>query len=99
MINGTSALQQNSLVEPILIKDQLFDVVWTLDQHNKIVQKLLSYGCEYIKGREEYTLLKEVVSPNVIQVSNSGKAATPENPVISRFEGSGVNSPLCAVPL
>ena len=61
MIDGTSALQLNTSADPVLIKDQPCDAVWTPKQHYMIVQKLLAYGCKYIKGRDEYTLLKEIV--------------------------------------
>ena len=75
---------------------ELPDIDWSFEQHTSIVRALTQHGCQYLKGRNEYTLLKEVVSPDVTQVSNSGKTKTPENAVISRAEGSGVNSPLCS---
>ena len=96
MIDGNLALQIIPEAKPTVISvPELQDIEWTFDQHTAIVRALTHYRCQYLKGRDEYTLLKEVVSPDVTQVSNSGKTVTPENPVISRAEGSGVNSPLC----
>ena len=94
MVDGTSALKLNPIAT--IVKSEPIDVVWTLDQHSEIIRKLQAYGCEYLKGREEYTLLKEVmVSEKITRISNSGKTVLPETPVISRAEGSGVISPLC----
>ncbi len=96
MINGNLALQIIPETMPTLVKiTELPDIEWTFDQHTAIVRALTEHGCLYLKGRNEYTLLKEVVSPDVTQVSSAGNIVTPENPVISRGEGSGVNSPLC----
>jgi len=95
MIDGNLALQLTPETEPHEICRELQDIKWSLDQHSAIVNTLTKHGCQYLKGREEYTLLKEVVSPDVTQVSNSGKTQTPENAVITGAEGSGVNSPLC----
>ena len=96
MIDGTSALQMNTCAAPALIKDQPFDSVWTPKQHYMIVQKLLEYGCKYIKGRDEYTLLKEiVVSGSLTEESNFRQTGDTANPVNTRPETSGVISPLC----
>ena len=96
MINGTSALQLNTPVAPFLIKDQSCDVIWTAKQHYMIVQKLLKYGCEYIKGRDEYTLLKEiVVSGSLTEESNFRQTDDTANTENTRAESSGVISPLC----
>ena len=96
MIDGTSALQLNTSVAPVLIKDQPLDVIWTPEQHYTIVQKLLAYGCEYIKGRDEYTLLKEiVVSESLTEESNFRQTGDTANAENTRAEGSGVISPLC----
>ena len=96
MINGTSALQLNTPVAPFLIKDQSCDVIWTAEQHYMIVQKLLKYGCEYIKGRDEYTLLKEiVVSGSLTEESNFRQTDDTANTENTRAESSGVISPLC----
>ncbi len=61
MFDGTSALKYNVDYSGFHVNDKCFDIVWTLDQHTEIVRKLKSYGCQYIKGRDEYTLLKEVL--------------------------------------
>ncbi len=96
MIDGTSALQLNTSAAPVLIKDQSCDVVWTPEQHYTIVQKLLTYECEYIKGRDEYTLLKEiVVSGSLTEESNFRQTGDTANAENTRAEGSGVISPLC----
>ena len=96
MIDGNLALKIIPESKPTIINmPELPDIEWTFEQHTAIVRALTRHGCQYLKGRDEYTLLKEVVSPDVTQVSNSGKTQTPENAVISRAEGSGVNSPLC----
>lgn len=57
MINGTSALQLDTDIFPAY--KPKFDAIWTTDQHYEIVQKLINYGCEYIKDREEYTLERQ----------------------------------------
>ena len=96
MIDGTSALQLNTPIAPFLIKDQSCDVIWTAEQHYMIVQKLLKYGCEYIKGRDEYTLLKEiVVSGSLTEESNFRQTGDTANAENTRAESSGVISPLC----
>ena len=96
MIYGNLALKIVPAARPTVINmPEIRDIEWSFDQHTAIVRALIRYGCQYLKGRNEYTLLKEVVSPDVTQVSNSGKTALPENVVISRAEGSGVNPPLC----
>ena len=96
MIDGTSALQLNTSVTPALIKDQPCDAVWSSEQHYMIVQKLLEYGCEYIKGRDEYTLMKEiVVSGSLTEEPNFRQMSDTANPVNTRAEASGVISPLC----
>ncbi len=96
MIDGNLALQIIPEAKPAVINmPELPDIEWSFDQHTAIVRALTQHGCQYLKGRNEYTLLKEVVSSDVTQVSNSGKTQTPKNAVISKAEGSGVNSPLC----
>lgn len=78
--------------------NSLFDStkIWTFEEHTQIVHALEKYGCKYLKGREEYALLKEVVTPNMFtEVSNFGKSDDTANPVNTRAEGSGVNSPIC----
>ncbi|MCR5776273.1 MAG: hypothetical protein K6G84_02520 [Lachnospiraceae bacterium] len=95
MINGTSALQVDT--DALTVYEPKFDAIWTTDQHYAIVQKLINYGCEYIKGRDEYTLLKEVVvSGNLTEELNFRQNKNTEKPVITRAEDSGVNSPLCS---
>ncbi len=81
MINGNLALQIYPETNPTAFSStELSDIEWTFDQHASIVRTLTNYGCQYLKGRNEYTLLKEVVSPDVTQVSNSGNTVIPENP-------------------
>lgn len=94
MIDGTAALQlqsQTEIAPPI--------TVWSYEQHTAIVNALQSYGCEYIKARNEYTLLKEVVSPTFTEVSNIGKTEKVENPVNTTVDGSGVISSLCGASM
>ena len=95
MFEGTSALQPNIANAPFPAGDYYQDAEWTLDQHSYIAQALQQYGCSYLKGRDEYTLLKEVVLPNVTQVSDPGKSAALETPLILKEKCSGVISPLC----
>ena len=95
MFEGTTALQPNIANAPIPAGDYYQDAEWTLDQHSYIAQALQQYGCSYLKGRDEYTLLKEVMLPNVTQVSDPGKPAAPENPLKKKKKCSGVISPLC----
>lgn len=96
MIDGTSALQLNTSAAPVLITDQPCDAVWTPEQHYMIVQKLLTYGCKYIKGRDEYTLLKEiVVSGSLTEEPNFRQTGDNANPVNTRAETGGVILPLC----
>ena len=96
MIDGNLALKINHNTAPVLIQNNnLPDVVWTQDDHSNIVQALQQHGCQYLKGREEYTLLKEVVSPTLTQDSNLRQLANTPNPVKSTANPSGVISPLC----
>ena len=93
MTDGTSALQlQNQTSADVHL---LPITVWSIDQHSEIVSALQAYGCEYLKSRDEYTLLKEVVSGDLTELSNFRQNSSTESPVISRAEGSGVISPLC----
>lgn len=96
MIDGNLALKINHNTAPVLIQNtNLPDVVWTQDDHSNIVQALQQHGCQYLKGREEYTLLKEVVSPTLTQDSNLRQLANTPTPVKSTANLSGVISPLC----
>lgn len=95
MFNATSALKLNTPEIDAGSESPDLNIVWTACQHSAIVNKLQDYGCLYLKGRNEYTLLKEVVSPHVTQVSNPGKTMTPGNAVNTAVGGSGVISPLC----
>ena len=96
MIDGNLALKIEPASMPVLIhENHLLDVVWTQDDHSAIVQALQQHGCQYLKGREEYTLLKEVVSPNLTQESNLRQITDTANPVKSTANPSGVISPLC----
>ena len=50
------------------------DVIWTKEQHKDIMMDLIHYGCQFLKRRPEYALLKEVLVPDTVtQISNSGK--------------------------
>ncbi len=96
MIDGNLALKAEHNTAPVLIRhNSLIDVVWTQDDHSNIVQALQQHGCQYLKVREEYTLLKEVVSPNLTQDSNLRQLTNTPNPVKSTANLSGVISPLC----
>lgn len=96
MIDGNLALKIEPASMPVLIhENHLLDVVWTQDDHSAIVQTLQQHGCQYLKGREEYTLLKEVVSPNLTQESNLRQITNTASPVKSTANPSGVISPLC----
>ncbi len=68
---------------------------WNESQYWKIIEVLKEYGCEQIKDRNEYTLLKEMVSNRLTELSNFGHLENATNPVNSRAEGSGVISPIC----
>ena len=95
MIDGNLALQTIPGSRPSLIKNVLPNIIWSFDQHTEIVRTLQNHGCEYLKGRDEYTLLKEtLVSNTVTQVLNSGNMEMSGNPVFSRVRESGVISPL-----
>ena len=77
------AINSTRIVE-IRQQDVNPDIIWNFDQHSKIVQELLNYGCEYIKGRDEYTLLKEVVTTEPLtEVSNFSKDKVATKPVNS----------------
>ena len=58
MVNGSLALKNRSDIQ------ELSDIEWSFDQYAAIVRALTNHECQYLKGREEYTLFKEVVSPN-----------------------------------
>lgn len=97
MIDGTSALSlQNQIQSDIHVMPV---TVWSFEQHSSIVEALQRYGCEYLKGRNEYTLLKEVVSNNLTELSNFRHLDDTTNPVNSTVEGSGVISPLCGASM
>lgn len=96
MIDGSSALQISQITFPLLMKQDPDNFVWTLEQHTAIANTLQKYGIQYLKGRDEYTLMKEIlVSKDFTQDTNSGKILTTGNPCISRAEPTGVISPLC----
>ena len=60
------------------------DIIWSFNQHSLIIQELLNYDCKYIKGRDEYTLLKEVVTPDsVTEVASFSKGVVAKKPVNS----------------
>ena len=96
MIDGTSALQLHTLPCPVLTKNQPSEEIWTAQQHYTIVQKLLKYRCAYVRGRDEYTLLKEfAVSGSLTEESDFRQTENSANAENIRAEGSGVISPLC----
>ena len=69
---------------------------WNYDQYTAIVQTLQEYGCEYLKGREEYTLLKQVLGlENGTEGSKTGNPSVCANTLFTGISGSGVISPLC----
>lgn len=97
MIYGTAALQPVPASIPFqLINPSVEENGWTFDQHTQIVRALQNYGCEYLKGRNEYALLKQVLMPNTFtEVSNIGNPSVCENALSAGVSGSGVISPLC----
>lgn len=92
MIDGNLALKIIPRYDPQIFTS---DIEWTAQQYVEIITALAKNGCQYLKSRNEYTLLKEVVSPDITQVSKSGNIGSCKNAVISRSNGSGVISPLC----
>lgn len=71
---------------------------WTLEDIDKIVTTLESFGCEYVKGRKEYTLLKEVINNKTTNNTNTklndfSKSNNVESPLTMQSESSGVISP------
>jgi len=97
MIYGTAALQPIPASIPFqLINPSVDDTGWSFDQHTFIVRALQNYGCEYLKGRNEYTLLKQVLLPRTFtEVSDSGNPSIHENTLSAGISGSGVISPIC----
>ena len=97
MFEGTCALQTIPGSNPLYFhRAQPPSDRWSQDQHAGIVSALQDNGCEYLKGRDEYTLLREIVTPlGITEEAVSGKGRQLKNPVFSRAEGSGVISPLC----
>lgn len=86
--------------QPSKYTENTFITAWTLDQHTAIVEELIKHGCTYIKGRDEYSLLKQVIRadekiPNLTQVSNLRKTTDTSNPDGSRPKRGGVNSAIC----
>lgn len=95
MIVGTSALPLQNIEQPNNLELPITE--WSFEQHIEIVEALKRYGCEYLKGRDEYTLLKEVVvSEPLTELSNFRQIENTSNPVNTGAEGSGVISPLCS---
>jgi hypothetical protein len=73
--------------------------LWTQDQHALIVRALLEHGCSYVKGREEYTLLKEIIIGksgvnHLTEIANFRQTGSSENAVAAGAGGSGVISPM-----
>ena len=85
MTNGTSALVLDKKAAGSLIPHPdpaARRGVWSFEQHLQIVETLKAHGCAYLNGREEYTLLKEIVTPDsVTEVADSGKSRMPEKPL------------------
>ena len=66
---------------------------WTQDQYYEIVEALRKHGCIYLKGREEYVLLKQIIGDGTItEDSKSSNTEEPENAVTMRENSSGVIS-------
>ena len=64
---------------------------WTFDEYNEIVEALKKSGCLYIKGREEYVLLKKIVNYGAItEDRHFSKGMELENSVKQVSESSGV---------
>lgn len=94
MIKGNLALINEPEKNLSIYNEEFTDIVWSWEDYWQIIEKLKSFGCEYVKGREEYTLFKEiVVSKNVTQVAKLGNHGNDRNPVFSKVESSGVISP------
>ena len=97
MTYGATAVQPIPKSLPFqLISHSAEENEWTFDQHTHIVQALRNYGCEYLKGRDEYALLKQVlISNSFTEVTGTGNPPLPESPLFTGAPGSGVNSSLC----
>lgn len=84
---ATDSTRKASTATQIVNRRQLDvnpDIIWNFNQHSFIVQELLNYGCKYINGRDEYTLLKEVVTPDsVTEVASFSKGEAAKKPVNS----------------
>ena len=94
MIKGNLALINEPEKNLSIYNEEFTDIVWSWEDYWQIIEKLKSFGCEYVKGREEYTLFKEiVVSKDVTQVAKLGNHGNDRNPVFSKVESSGVISP------
>lgn len=93
MFEGTSALQLNSAETHT--DTGAFISNWSWEQYWQIAETLKAHNLKQIKGRDEYVLLKEMVSPNFTEVNKFGKTESPESPVNTRISGSGVISSLC----
>lgn len=92
----------NTLARPLQQEKQFMIQTrkWTAEEYELIVQELLSYGCIYLKGREEYTLFKEILtseeSTQPSKLSTFEYLKTCKKPSkIKGFE-SGVSSALCS---
>ena len=72
---------------------------WNIEQYNNILNAIRKYGTTDVTTRKEYTLLKQIISSrkndeNLTEVPTFRQIGSAENPVKSRAEGSGVNSPI-----
>ena len=78
--DGTSALKTPSVMNS-----------WTDEQYSQIVKELVNNGCEYLKSRDEYTLLKEVLTlHNCTEVLNFCTNEDRQNPCNNRLCDTGV---------
>lgn len=72
---------------------------WSWEQYWQIILKLKRYHCQYLKGREEYTIFKEIISSQnltekLTDITNFRQNTLPEEPHVSAVSDSGVNLPL-----
>ena len=69
-------------------------------EYSRTIAKLYNHGCEILKERVEYTLLRKVIhAPNFTEVSNFSKSDAPQTPINTRAEGRGVISYICGASI
>jgi len=80
-----------------MIADINTNTTWSYDEYFQIAEEIQRHGCIWLKGRDEYVLLKQII-PSIegTEVSNFGITETVKKPVISRVEGGGVISSICS---